>query len=89
MNRKVSSRFSTVLVLLLLVVPAAFAAPRPAKPAPAEVGVLAWLTEALGRFLPAGHDRPGTLIPGRKSLLSSSPFAPIESRGTMDPDGHS
>jgi hypothetical protein len=88
MNRQISSRVSTLLVLLLLVVPAAFAAPQPAKPAPPEVGVLAWLTAALGRFLPAGHNLPGTLIPGRKSLLSSSPFPPIESRGTMDPDGH-
>lgn len=86
MTRKVWSRAFAVLVLLL-VAPAVFAAPRTVKERRAERSTFAWLTQALHGLFP-GLKSSGTMDPdGMPQLLTPPASSPSDSSGTMDPDG--
>jgi hypothetical protein len=88
MARTVWFRSSVVLVLLLLLAPAVFAKPRPAKLQPRELGAFAWITQVLGHVFPPGLKSGGTMNPDGKPQLASPPaIATSDSGGTMDPDG--
>jgi hypothetical protein len=88
MARTIWLRVSAVLVLLLLLAPAVFAMPRPAKRQPRELGTFAWIAQALGRYLPPGLKSSGTMDPDGKPQLASPPaVATSDASGSMDPDG--
>jgi hypothetical protein len=88
MVRTVWLRVSAVLVFLLFIAPAGFAASRPAKSHPRESGAFARIAQALGHLLPPGLKSGGTMDPDGKPQLASPPaVATSDSGGTMDPDG--
>lgn len=88
MARTVWPRIFTVLILVLFMTPAVFAAPRAAKQVRPERGVFAWLTQALGDLLP-GLKSSGTMNPDGKPLANPPASTTSDSSGTMDPDGRS
>jgi hypothetical protein len=88
MTRTVWSRASAILLLLLFLTPAVFAASRQAKHGPSELRVFAWVTEALGYFFPASLKSSGTMDPdGKPQPASPGASTTTDSRGTMDPNG--
>ncbi|MEA2602149.1 MAG: hypothetical protein QOF89_3141 [Acidobacteriota bacterium] len=88
MTRTVWSRCSAVFVILLLLTPVAFAAPRQTKRVRPEPGIISWLANALNSFLPASLKSSGTMDPDGKPQIAGPPASySSDSSGTMDPDG--
>lgn len=87
MTRKVRPRMFAVLILVLFMAPAVFAAPRDAKQVRPERGVFAWLTQALEELLPGLKSR-GSMDPdGSPAPTSATSGSEGDSRGSMDPNG--
>ena len=85
MNRTVWSRASAVLALVLLLTPAAFAAPPKARPEP---GFVASLLAGLDRLLPSLLKSSATTDPDGKPQLATPTGASTSDNGAeVDPNG--